>query len=410
MLRFNAFSRAGLFASTAHFVAHTPIFPGFVNTVDRARLFFARRGLERFSDALLSSVFGHGKIALPLSSSDTAGARHRTSAELGPVAPATVNHALDLCWSDVAGIGRLGGSVLTSEEGCFVSFADDVGDQEGFGGGSGGGDASGADEAHLTAGNVAGLLVESLAADGFERIGFRLVDFDLTFSKDGAAQTNRILTSQARARLHLFSRAHAPSVLADESVVETRSGSLLGALAAGGGSVAGGPGGPFAKEWADSHVTRLELNVAPVTIQSASGSFGCRVDATSASDLHSLVAAHGAIAESCPFIPFGLLSLLLAVFSLPIGVDADALVLPSSLPVAALDAASVVFAGVRLAQAKGVTVHAHVGASVVSGAIFGFQILRVCLISVVVENAARSLKKHIEGLASRVFDAHLCAE
>lgn len=98
------------------------------------------------------------------------------------------------------------------------------------------------------------------------------------------------------------------------------------------------------------------------------------------------------------------------MLSLPVGIHADAFVLSSSTPVAAFDAASVVLARVLLAKSESVGVHTHVGASVISGAIFVDQIVRVLFVGVVIENAARSFELHIEGLASLVLDAHLCAE
>lgn len=98
------------------------------------------------------------------------------------------------------------------------------------------------------------------------------------------------------------------------------------------------------------------------------------------------------------------------MLSFPLGVDADAFILSSSFAVAAFDASTIVLAGIRFAKAKGFALNAHVGASVVSGAVFRFQILGVLFIGVVVENASGSLKQHVERFASRVFDTHLCAE
>lgn len=77
--------------------------------------------------------------------------------------------------------------------------------------------------------------------------------------------------------------------------METSSGSLLGALAAGGGGVAGGPGSPLAEEGTNALVALLEFNIGSVAIQSASGCSGGGIDAAATSNLDSLVAAHGTI-------------------------------------------------------------------------------------------------------------------
>jgi len=84
--------------------------------------------------------------------------------------------------------------------------------------------------------------------------------------------------------------------------------------------------------------------------------------------------------------------------------------LPSTFAIAAFNATTVVLARVRFAHAEGVTLYAHVGFSDVSGAIFRFQVLWVLFVGVIVENAARSFEQHVEGLASRVFNTHLCAK
>jgi len=180
--------------------------------------------------------------------------------------------------------------VLALEKRFLRSLADDVGDQKGLGGGSAAGNAGGASVTHLAADDVASGLIESFAADGFEFVGFRVVDLDLSLA--GASQANGILASQAFARSFLRSRTHAPSVLADESVVLTGSFPLLLALAASGGSIAVGPNCPLAEERADSHVARKEPNVRPVAIQIAPGCFGFGVDAAATTDLDSFTAAH----------------------------------------------------------------------------------------------------------------------
>jgi len=157
--------------------------------------------------------------------------------------------------------------VLAFEKRFLRSLADDVGDQEGFGGGSAARNAGGGSVAHVATNDFASGLIESFAADGFEFVRFRVIYLDLSLA--GASQTNGILTSQTFARGFLRRRTHASSVLADDSVVQTGSFPPLLALTASGGSIAVGPNSPLAEDRADSHVARLKLNIRPVAIQDA---------------------------------------------------------------------------------------------------------------------------------------------
>lgn len=170
----------------------------------------------------------------------------------------------------------------------------------------------------MTASHIAGLFVESFAADGEESIGLWVEDFQMTLTGLRAAQTNRVLAGQTLARSSLLGRAHASSVLSNEAIVLTGSLPLLGSLSASRRSVANGPGSPFAEEGADSHVARQKFHIGSVAVQSASGCFGGWVDAASSSDLDSSVAAHGTLTVVGPGVPFGRRSLLLAVLSFPL--------------------------------------------------------------------------------------------
>jgi hypothetical protein len=410
MLGLDALAFSGLLSSTANFVANAPFSPWLVDSIDRTRLLFTRNCFGGVAFALFPSVLGCGEVALSGSPSDSISTRNRASAIFGPFAPATVNNAFNLHWSFGAGVGVFGGGVFAREDRIFVSAANDVGDQESLRGGPAGGDASSTDIAHLTTSDITNLLLDGFAANGEESVSFGVEDFQLALTKLRTAQTDRVLAGQTIARGYLFGRTHASSVLTNAALILTRSFPLLYSLTASLGSVANGPGSPFAEEGTDSLVAGQKFHIRSVAIQGASGCFGGGIDAPSSSDLDSFVAAHRALAISRPGGPFGRRSLLLAVLSLPLGVDADTFVLSSSSSVAAFDASSVVFAGIRFAEAKGFAVNAHVGASVISGAVLGFQILWVCFIGVVVENTSRSLKQHVEGFTSRVFDTHLCAE
>jgi len=73
--------------------------------------------------------------------------------------------------------------VLAGEDRLFVSFADNVGDQEFLGGGAARGDAGSADVAHLAADDVSSLLVESFAADSKEIIVMWIKDFQLALTE-----------------------------------------------------------------------------------------------------------------------------------------------------------------------------------------------------------------------------------